>query len=85
MSIAFTPKTEDELAWDLVKAAARAKVNLEVAAYRNRRVNEILAELWPAFQASLNGETVLEIDPDYAAWVQDALVMMETSEAVTSG
>ena len=74
----FTPKTEDELAWDLVKAAVRAKVNLEVAAYRNRRVNEILGELWPAFQASLNGEEILQIEPDYGTWVADAL---ETSRS----
>lgn len=69
----FTPKTEEELAWDLVKAAVRSRVNLEVAAYRNRRVNEILAELWPAFQASLNGEDILEIDPEYETWVAGAL------------
>jgi hypothetical protein len=82
MSISFTPKTEDELRWDLVKAAARAKVNLEVAAYRNRRVNEILAELWPAFQASLNGEEILEIEPDYAEWVRDALVVSDEANPV---
>lgn len=81
--IAFTPKTEEELAWDLVKAAVRAKVALEVAAYRNRRVNEILGELWPAFQESLNGETILEIEPDYASWVADAIEV--TSEASRVG
>jgi hypothetical protein len=81
MGLDFTPKTEEELAWDLVKSAVRAKVNLEVAAYRNRRVNEILAELWPAFQASLNGETILEIEPDYGTWVADAI---ETSRVGTA-
>lgn len=69
----FTPKTEEQLSWDLIKACARGKANLEVAAYRNRRINEILSEVWPAFQASLAGEEVLELNPEYAEWVKDAL------------
>lgn len=73
----FRSKTEDELAWDLVKAAVRARVNLEVSSYRNRRVNEMLTELWPAFQASLSGETILEIDPEYETWISDAIASVE--------
>jgi predicted LPLAT superfamily acyltransferase len=73
MSMSFTPKTEEQLAWDLVKAAVRSQVNLEVANYRNRRINEILAELWPAFEAALMGETILELDPQYETWVSNAL------------
>ena len=69
----FRSKTEDELAWDLIKAAVRSKVNLEVAAYRNRRVNEMLSELWPAYQASLSGETILEIEPEFETWITDAI------------
>ena len=69
----FTPKTEDQLAWDLVKTAVRAKVAVEVANYRNRRVNEMLGELWPAFEAALMGDSFAEIDPEYQSWVLDAL------------
>jgi hypothetical protein len=69
----FKAKDEDQLAWDLLKAATRAKVNVEVAAYRNRRVNEILEELWPAFRAYLNGEEIGAIDPMYENWVMDAV------------
>jgi len=82
MSMSFTPKTEEQLAWDLVKAAVRARVNLEVANYRNRRINDILAELWPAFEAALMGETVLELDPEYETWIQSALEAgVETSSS----
>lgn len=69
----FRPKDEDQLAWDLLKVAARARVNVEVAAYRNRRVNEILAELWPAFRAYLDGEEIPAIDPVYSNWIMDAV------------
>jgi hypothetical protein len=82
VSVSFTPKTEEQLAWDLVKACARGKANLEVAAYRNRRVNEILAEVWPAFQASLAGEEVLELSPEYENWVKDALEAVDEIAAV---
>lgn len=71
--MSFRPKTEDQLAWDLVKAAVTAQINLEVAGYRNRRRNELLGQLWPEFQASLNGETILELEPEYARWVSDAI------------
>ena len=73
----FTEKTEEQLAWDLIKAAVRAKVNLEIAAYRNRRVNEMLTELWPLFEASLNGEEVLTIDPEFHSWIRDATANLE--------
>lgn len=75
----FTPKTEEALAWDLVKAAVRAKVNLEIAAYRNRRINEVLSELWPAFQAALSGEELLELEPEFESWVRDAVEATEAA------
>ena len=78
----FSPKSEEQLAWDLVKAAVRNQVNLETFAYRNRRINEILSEVWPAFQASLSGEEVLEIDPEYATWVTEALEAAREIEAI---
>lgn len=68
----FTEKSEEQLAWDLIKAAVSAKVGLEVAAYRNRRKNELLTELWPLFEASLAGEEVLTIDPEFDSWIRDA-------------
>lgn len=74
----YTPKTEEQLAWDRVKAVVTAKINLEVADYRMRRRNEMLSELWPAFQASLNGETVLDIDPEMEHWVSDSVRAIET-------
>jgi hypothetical protein len=69
----FTPKTEEQLQWDLLKAGVRAKVNLEVYEYRNRRVNEMLEELWPAFKAMLDGDSYPELDPEYANWILDAI------------
>ena len=68
----FVEKSEEQLAWDLIKAVVSAKVGLEVAAHRNRRKNELLAELWPLFEASLNGEEVLTIDPEFDSWIRDA-------------
>ena len=73
----FTEKTDEQLAWDLIKAAVRAKVGLEVAAYRNKRQIEMLAELWPMFEASLNGEDVLTIDPEFDSWIRDATAGLE--------
>lgn len=68
----YIEKSEEQLAWDLIKAAVRAKVGLEVAAHRNRRINEMLTELWPLFEASLNGEEILTIDPEFDSWIRDA-------------
>lgn len=80
----FTEKTEEQLAWDLVKAMVRAKVYLEVAAYRNRRTNELLAELYPLFEASLSGEEVLTIDPEFDSWIRDAIDSIPASTTTVS-
>lgn len=77
----FRSKTEDELGWDLIKAAVRAKTNLEVHAYRNRRVNEMLTELWPQYQAALSGESILELEPEYETWITDAIQVATTADA----
>lgn len=78
----FKPKSEEALAWDLVKFAVRSKVNLEVAEYRNRRVNEMLGELWPAFQAALSGEVLLEIEPEMETWVRDSIGAIDAPSRV---
>lgn len=78
--MSFTPKTREQLAWDAVKAAVNARLNFEVAVFRAERRNEMLAELWPAFEAALHGDTYLEIDPEFSTWIADAQRMIgETS------
>lgn len=82
--MSYTPKTEDQLAWDLIKVAVRAKVNVEVANYRNRRIDAMLGELWPAFRATLDGEDRGEIDPMYETWIVDALAAGFTRELTSA-
>lgn len=78
--LGYQPKSEEQKAWDLVKAAVTARVNLEVAAYRIRRRDELLGSLWPEFSAALNGEEILSIDPEFSTWIGDAIeAISETS------
>lgn len=69
----YREKDEVDLAWNAIRRAATARVDLEVKTYRERRLNEVLGELWRTFSRSLSQGDVLELEPEYEQWVKDAL------------
>lgn len=73
MAAGYKPKTEVDLAWDVVKKGVAARVNLEVGIYRARRTNELLTEYWKEFKTGLVNGNVLQLEPGFDTWVKDAL------------
>lgn len=69
------------MAWNALRRAATARVDLEVKTYRERRLNEVLSELWTKFAAGLNTGEVLELTPEYEQWVEDSLRGIKTLDA----
>lgn len=69
----YREKDEVDLAWNAIRRAATARVDLEVKTYRERRLNEVLGQLWHTFSRALSMGEVLELEPEYEVWVKDAL------------
>jgi hypothetical protein len=77
----YRVKDEIDLRWNALRRAATARVDLETKAYRERRLNEVLAQLWSQFAAGLDRGEVLELEPQYEQWIHDALEMRQLPEA----
>lgn len=71
----YRTKDEVDLRWNAMRRAATARIDLETRAWRERRLNEVLGELWTKFAAGINQGEVLELEPEYEQWIADALNM----------
>ena len=69
----YRTKDEVDLRWNAIRRAATARVDLEVKTYRERRLNEVLSELWTTFSRALSAGDVVELEPEYEQWVKDAV------------
>lgn len=68
----YRPKSGEELAWNTIRRAATAKVQLEAAAWKEKRLNDILPELQQQFQRMMSAGNLPELEADYEKWVEDA-------------
>jgi hypothetical protein len=69
----YRTKDEVDLRWNAVRRAATARIDLETKAWRERRLNEVLSELWTNFAEGINQGEILELEPEYEQWIADAL------------
>jgi hypothetical protein len=67
-------KSEEEMAWNAVRRAASAKIHLEAAAWKEKRLNDILPALQVEFQKTLNSGSLPELEADHEKWVEDAIL-----------
>jgi hypothetical protein len=80
MAFGYKPKNEVDLAWNAIKQVVNAKVNMEVAIYRERRKNDLLSEIWPQFKDALTSGEILELETESSNWVRDALQTVDINE-----
>lgn len=66
-------KSETDLRWNAIRRAATARIDLETKTWRERRLNEVLDNLWQQFSAALNRGDLVELEPEYEIWVRDAV------------
>lgn len=65
--------------WNAIKKFVAARINLEVAIYREKRTNELLDELWPQFESALQSTEGLK-EADVKQWVEAALLSLPALE-----
>lgn len=71
----YRTKDEIDLRWNSLRRAATARVRLEAKAWEERRLNTVLSQLWTQFAKGLDRGEVLELEPEYEQWIEDALKM----------
>lgn len=76
----YRQKDEVDLRWNAIRRAATARIDLEVKTYRERRLNEVLSELWTKFAAGLHSGQLLELEPEYEQWIEDSLTGIQALE-----
>lgn len=69
----YREKDEVDLRWNAIRRAATARVDLDVKTYREKRLNDVLSQLWKTFSAALSQGDIVELEPEYEKWVADAL------------
>ena len=69
----YRMKSTEELAWNAVRRAVTARIHLEAAAWKEKRLNDELPGLQVQFQRALNAGSLPELEADYEKWVEDAL------------
>ena len=69
----YREKDEVDLRWNAIRRAATARVDLEVKTYREKRLNDVLSQLWRTFSAALSQGDIVELEPEYEQWVADAV------------
>ena len=75
----FRPKEDKDFAWNAIKRAATAEIDLELRTKREKRIDAALRELWPLFLAGLNAGQLKTANPNYKAWVKDALASLNAA------
>jgi hypothetical protein len=74
----YRQKDQADLAWNKIRRRITRELDMQVADFREKALNDLLSAAWTQFAASLSSGDVLELEPDYEAWVERAL-----TEAIT--
>lgn len=69
----YREKDEVDLRWNAIRRAATARIDLEVKTYREKRLNDVLSQLWNTFAVALSQGDIVELEPEYEQWVADAV------------
>lgn len=71
-------KSDEEMAWNAVRRAATARVSLEAAAWKERRLNDILPGLQVEFHKMLQTGNLPELEVEYEEWVERSIKAMRS-------
>jgi hypothetical protein len=70
-------KSDEEMAWNVVRRAATARIRLEAAAWMERRLNDILPELQLQFRQLLQTGVLPQLEAEYETWLDSAIRAMK--------
>jgi hypothetical protein len=69
----YRSKDDVDLAWNDARRRITNELDLQIKTWRERTLNELLSKAWEEFKLGLTTGEVLELEPAYTQFVQDAL------------
>lgn len=69
----YRSKDVTDLRWNDMRRRATAQLDLEIKAWREEALNNLLGALWEKYAAALTSGDVVELEAHYEKWVQRAL------------
>jgi hypothetical protein len=69
----YRSKDEVDLAWNDTRRRITNELDLQIKTWRERTLNELLSTAWEEFKKGLQTGEVLELEPSYTQFVQEAL------------
>lgn len=73
----YRVKSDEEMAWNAIRRAATAKVHLEAAAWKEKRLNDLLPGLQVEFRKMLQKGELPELEVEYEEWVERSIRAMQ--------
>jgi hypothetical protein len=74
----YRTKDDVDLAWNQIRRRITRELDIQLADWREKALNNLLGGAWTKFSESLSRGEVLALESDYESWVARAL-----DEAVT--
>lgn len=69
----YRQKDSSDLAWNSVRRRITRELDIQLADWRERALNDLLAGAWEKFAEALSRGDVLELEAEYESWVAKAL------------
>lgn len=69
----YRTKDEVDLAWNDTRRRITNELDIQIKAWRERALNELLGNAWEEFKGALVSGEVLELEPTYTQFVREAL------------
>ena len=69
----YRTKDEADLAWNDIRRRITRELDVQIASWRERALNELLGQAFDEFAKSLTTGETLELEPAYTQFVAEAL------------
>ena len=69
----YRTKDPVDLAWNALRRAATARLDMKYRTLREEELNQVLSQLWTKFSLALGRGELVELEPEYEQWIRDAL------------
>ncbi len=78
----YRTKDQTDLDWNKIRRRITRELDIQVADWREKALNDLLGAAWDGFAAALDKGEIVELESDYEAWVGRALTAAVTIRPV---
>lgn len=79
----YREKDETDLVWNRVRRQVTRDLDTKIQNFREELLNKLLTDAWEKYAAALDKGTLIHLEDQAAAWVDEALALHFAIEAGT--